>query len=650
MRLSCIKLLLVSSLVGLAVPGALAVEPQPEPAQTEQPLAAADEPTPAVEPEPSILDIASTPTQVLPQPEYDLMLMGGGLATCSSMSNRSCLEQTQFSALAKTGNLYWLQQSLLQNFATAEVFSAERKTLQQQLVQLFNRLAAEHTAPLTEQQLVELWRAAPATEQAPDGETLWQQLSDRELNVVFDYLEVPTLSSDGKYRLTEHVDLAQTSDQHSAELYREFVRLAATKASNKGRSAPKLLMVTASSRDPFAAVDFYLDAFRQAGAEVEWLPLTAALQAAMQAQNCQALPQFLADIHGSYRREQVYADLYALKLQACQAGSKALVAKIAAADGIFFNGGDQSLTYQALRFADGSASPELTAIFGAVANKQLLVGGTSAGTAVMSGNQWLAPQLAAVPMISNGDSYHALQYGAVAGPAPWPGCRKENRCPDNLSERQLTYTAAGGLGLFPLGVLDTHFAERGRQARLLVLQQATQTRLAFGVDEASAMLVDLGHYATGLVQMAARGAGEVYVSELQSESSKTQLLAHTYTLTAGDTLVWQAETLPQAETLTPAESSPQAENVPQQVTLTLVPAAAKTPLTEQAEPLHSKSPLFSRDHYRSLSRSLCRSNFHSATVSEPPYLIRLSKDGACSADAEGNLSYRQQLRIISPEE
>jgi hypothetical protein len=90
--------------------------------------------------------------------------------------------------------------------------------------------------------------------------------------------------------------------------------------------------------------------------------------------------------------------------------------------------------------------------------------------------------------------------------------------------------------------------------------------------------------------------------------------------------------------------------MPQQVTLTLVPAAAKTPLTEQAEPLHSKSPLFSRDHYRSLSRSLCRSNFHSATVSEPPYLIRLSKDGACSADVEGNLSYRQQLRIISPEE
>jgi cyanophycinase len=649
MRLSCIKLLLVSSLVGLAEPGALATEPQPEPTRTEAPQTALPQvatapATPATEAAPGIVDIASTPVQVLPQPEYDLMLMGGGLATCSSMSNRSCLEQTQFSALAKTGNLYWLQQSLLQNFATAEVFSLERKTLQHQLVQLFTQLAAEHTALLTEQQLVELWRAAPATEQAPDGETLWQQLSDRELNAVFDYLEVPTLSSDGKYRLTEQVDLAKTSDQHSAELYREFVRLAAKKASNKGRSAPKLLMVTASSRDPFAAVDFYLDAFRQAGAEIEWLPLTAALQAAMQAQNCQALPQFLADIHGSYRREQVYADLYSLKLQACQAGSKALVAKIAAADGIFFNGGDQSLTYQALRFADGSASPELTAIFSAVANKQLLVGGTSAGTAVMSGNQWLAPQLAAVPMISNGDSYHALQYGAVAGPAPWPGCRKENRCPDNLSERQLTYTAAGGLGLFPLGVLDTHFAERGRQARLLVLQQATQTRLAFGVDEASAMLVDLGHYATGLVQMAARGAGEIYVSELLPESSKTQLLARTYTLSAGDSLVWQAQTLPQAETLTPAES------VTQQVTLTIVPAAAKAPLTKQAEPLHSKSPLFSRDHYRSLSRSLCRSNFHSATVSEPPYLIRLSKDGACSADAEGNLSYRQQLRIISPEE
>lgn len=627
MRLSCINLLLFGSLLSL-VPftstGSELQQSTPEIAKTAEAASSAEltEPTP----EQSIIDIASTPTPQLPEPQYDLMLIGGGLSTCSSMTISSCNEGTAFNALAKTSNRYSLQASQLQNFASANLFTAERKILQQQLLALLSELAATQKAALTETVLFELIRSSAATEQHQGGEELWQQLSARELNVLLDYLEVPTVSADGKYRLTEQVDLAQTQDHASAELYRDFVRLAAAKAAGKGRSQPKVLLVTASSRDPFAAVDFYLDAFRQAGADSSWLPLTAALQAAIQAKNCQALPQYLAELHGSYRREQVYAELYASKLKACQAGSSALVKAISEADAIFFNGGDQSLTYQALRTVDGSATAELDAIFKAVANKQLLIAGTSAGTAVMSGSQWLAPELATVPMISNGDSYHALQYGAVASPAPWPGCRKENRCPDNLSERQLTYTANGGLGLFPLGILDTHFAERGRQARLLVLQQATQTRLAFGVDEATTLLVDLGHYQDGLVQMAVLGAAEVYVSELAAESTATELQAHTYTLTAGDTLIWHAGSL------------------------RLQPAADKIGLATETEPLQSKSPLFSRDHYRSLSRSLCRSNFHSATVSEPPYLIRLSKNGVCRADAAGNLSYQQQLRIISPAE
>jgi cyanophycinase len=627
MRLSCINLFLFGSLLSLVPFTSAGSALQQTTIQRAQTAPATDivEPTES-EPAQSIVDIASTPAPSLPDPQYDLMLIGGGINTCSSMTPSSCIEGTTFNDLAKTSRLYSLQTSQLQNFANANLFTAERQPLQQQLLALLGELATTSSSALTESALFELFRSAAASEQHPGGEELWQQLSAREQNILLDYLEIPTLSADGKYRLTEQVDLAQTQDQISAELYREFVRLAAVKASAKGRSQPKVLLVTASSRDPFAAVDFYLDAFRQSGADSSWLPLTAALQAAMQAENCQALPQYLAELHGSYRREQVYAELYASKLKACQAGSSALVKAISEADAIFFNGGDQSLTYLALRSAEGAATAELEAIFQAVANKQILIAGTSAGTAVMSGNQWLAPELAPVPMLSNGDSYHALQYGAIAGVAPWLGCRKENRCPANLSERQLTYTAAGGLGIFPLGILDTHFAERGRQARLLVLQQATQTRLAFGVDEATALLVDLGHYRDGLVQMAVRGVAEIYVSELATESTATELLSHTYTLTAGDILVWRNGQLQ------------------------LQPAVTKTALVAEAEPLHSKSPLFSRDHYRSLSRSLCRSNFHSATVSEPPYLIRLSKAGLCHVDAAGHLSYQQQLRIISPAE
>lgn len=621
MRLSCLTLLVVSTLLGAQQP--LPAEPESIVLTEPEDVTLASEQQSPLLPESTLL----SENPVLPAANYDLMLIGGGLATCSSMSSRSCSEHAQFSELAKTGNRYLLHPTTIQLFASAELFTAERQILQQQLVALFSALQITSPSSLTEAELTELWRSFAATETVPNsGEALWQALSERELNAVLDYLEVPSLSSDGKYRLTEQVDLDQTSHLESAELYRQFVQLATEKAQAKGRAQAKILVVTASSRDPFAAVDFYLDVFRQAGANVQWLPLTAALQNASTEQNCAALPQYLAKIHGSYRREQIYADLFAAKQQLCEKGSNAVVALIADADGIFFNDGDQSLTYQALRHNDGSATAELLAIFEAVQQKRLLVGSTGAGTAVMSGRQLYAADAEPLPMVSNGDSYHALQYGAKASAAPWPGCRKEQRCPNDISERQLTYIAAGGLGLFPLGMLDTHFAERGRQARLLVLQQSTQSHLAFGVDEATALLVDLGQYQQGLVQLKASGAAEVYISELQSESVANQLHATTYSLSAGDTALWQ------------------------QGMLMLQAASDKTLIGPLTEPLQSKSPLFSRDHYRSLSHSLCRSNFASATVSEPPYLIRVAKVDKCYQSATGKLSYQQKLRITTEQE
>lgn len=621
MRLSCISSLIASSL--LAMPLLLAAsttEPEsllsPEQEQVQEQVQ---------EQQPEAEQLNVQQTALLPEADFDLMLIGGGLATCSSMSGRSCSPAAKFNELAKTSNRYSLHPTTIQLFAGSEVFSSERQHLQQQLVSLFTSLTTNPNQLLTEAELVQLWRNFTATEAVPiEGEALWQALSERELNAVLDYLEVPTLSADGKYRLTEQVDLAQTSHTESAELYRQFVQLATKKAQSKGRQQAKVLVVTASSRDPFAAVDFYLDAFRQAGAATQWLPLTAALQRAISEKNCQALPQYLATIHGSYRREQIYADLFNSKQQLCNKGSEAVLALINDADGIFFNGGDQSLTYQALRHSDGSATAELLALFDAIKQKRLIIGGTSAGTAVMSGSQLFNPDTdVAVPMISNGDSYHALQYGAKASAAPWPGCRKEQRCPEEMSERQLTYTATGGLGLFPLGILDTHFAERGRQARLLVLQQATQTSLAFGVDEATALLVDLSQQAQGIVQLQVSGAAEVYISELLAESTPTQLSANTYSLSAGDSAIWR------------------------QGDIRLLPAANKTQLSSSAEPLQSKSPLFSRDNYRSLSNSLCRSNFAAATVSEPPYLIRLSKLESCYQADDGKLSAKQKLRIVT---
>ena len=77
----------------------------------QQPLPAEPESTVLTEPEDVTLASEQQSTllsesTVLPAANYDLMLIGGGLATCSSMSSRSCSEHAQFSELAKTGNRY----------------------------------------------------------------------------------------------------------------------------------------------------------------------------------------------------------------------------------------------------------------------------------------------------------------------------------------------------------------------------------------------------------------------------------------------------------------------------------------------------------------------------------------------------------------
>jgi cyanophycinase-like exopeptidase len=59
---------------------------------------------------------------------------------------------------------------------------------------------------------------------------------------------------------------------------------------------------------------------------------------------------------------------------------------------------------------------------------------------------------------------------------------------------RLTGYGPGGIGFFPHGLLDTHFANRGRHGRLLQLLADTagltrgDTR-AFGVDENTALVV-----------------------------------------------------------------------------------------------------------------------------------------------------------------
>lgn len=181
--------------------------------------------------------------------------------------------------------------------------------------------------------------------------------------------------------------------------------------------------------------------------------------------------------------------------QVSNASSPAVVEQINSMTGFFFGGGDQSRLITCFFGPNRADTPALAAIrtrFAAGA----VVAGTSAGSAIQ----------AQAPMITGGESYEALRYGSFTAINP--------DYPDDL-----TYDAQGGFGLFRYGLLDTHFAERGRQGRIIRLASDTQKTMAYGIDENTALVVTNAD--TASVQMQVIGQGGVGIFDLAQATRGT---------------------------------------------------------------------------------------------------------------------------------
>jgi cyanophycinase len=150
-----------------------------------------------------------------------------------------------------------------------------------------------------------------------------------------------------------------------------------------------------------------------------------------------------------------------------------LVEKINSMTGFFFGAGDQSRHVSCLRTEDGEDSPMLAAIRHAY-ECGAVIAGTSAGTVFQSGR----------PMITDDE----------------------------------TYDAQGGFGLFSYGILDTHFTQRGREARLITFARKTGTQRAYGIDENTALVVRNAD--TPSVSMEVLGEHRVHILDVSSEDTK----------------------------------------------------------------------------------------------------------------------------------
>lgn len=526
-----------------------------------------------------------------------MLLIGGGLQACSSANTRYCSAADTFSAVAKSADLFALSAENIANIADAGFWGAERVIEQQRTLALLEFIRSRLDNELiSERELARLWRSAETEMDGiwVSGRVNYNELTDRELNFVHDQLQVMVTAEQLKNsrrsgsRLKEFANLAKTKDEFSVEIYRKIVELAQQVAGSQRK--PRLLVVTASARDPFAEVDLYTNLFTEAGAEVSWLPVTAAYQSAQQVKNgnkssCDALPQYLVTEHRTYQRSRVYPDLMQQLQRFCQAGTAAAVEQIRKADAIFFNGDEQSLMLKAFRLEDGSASEELKQIERMLSAGQIIVAGNGAAAAAMAGGSFLGKR---IPMISNGDSYSAMQFGAFDLPAPQPGCDKDQSCSNGLAEKHLTFSAKGGLGLFNWGTIDTHLSERGRQGRLIRLLNDTQTRFGFGIDEATALLVGFTEAENApQVKMSVLGAAGVYVVDTQALQSTGEGKAtvikqvSTHYLTRGDAI-----------------------EIKDGVLRTRFAAWKFAPSNMQA-PMLASGDLFERDNYKQLAHLLC---------------------------------------------
>ena len=140
-----------------------------------------------------------------------------------------------------------------------------------------------------------------------------------------------------------------------------------------------------------------------------------------------------------------------------RADDPALAEKVRGYDVFFLGGGDQRRYTKVLTREGGRDSAVLAAMRSVFEGEGAVIAGTSAGAAA----------LVSGPMITGGESHDAL-----------------------ARPRRLRDRPAGGLGLFRWGLIDTHFAERGRQGRLIRLAARRDAGLAFGVDEDTALVVE----------------------------------------------------------------------------------------------------------------------------------------------------------------
>lgn len=399
-----------------------------------------------------------------------LILMGGSYQTCSSLDNDDCLPNKKVFVGSRQASTYRVDVKMFSAILDPAYWATRDRP--PPILDLKQMLETSHARAMdktfSNANLMKLFETV-------DSKT-WNSLLVLEQDMILSAFELPQFNQ-GK-RLKEGVHLNGSIGGHDAVLFKRFVQEAALRSPGK---KPRIAFVTSAANNNFDAVDFYREILQQAGAEVVWWPIDWTMNKAIfGAQTCKALPQLRQVYFSQLGREGIFPDLAAQQSAAC-ATPDALAEIPNNVQGIFLDGGDQWLHQNTFFDTNGHPNSWQTNLKTAFLKGDLVVAGTSAGTAVQSG----------IAMITNGTSANALQRGVkIYGSMP-EGCERANRCPKDLQEDDLSYWPNAGLSLVGPLLMDTHVSERKRELRFISLLAHVQAQAGIGIDETSAVMLKI---------------------------------------------------------------------------------------------------------------------------------------------------------------
>ncbi len=444
--------------------------------------------------------------------EKDLLLIGGGLKICSSYSTKNCNKAVAHNKRAYTQSLYTISQNKIALIKTDPLQVFRNSQIRSKVVSLLKKYTLRNREEkLSRKELLRNLDTLKLTETQESGRAVLDSLSPKEWNFVLHHLTEPVTDQQGN-ALTEFVNI-ENSDPYSIEIINRFVELVSKRAPN---TKPLILVSTSSANNPFDAVSFYIQLFKNYDVEVAWFPLDANLNQILHSHlPCDKMAANRAKKFHQFNRENLYPQLHDYQLQFCR-NPKFLEELLEQASGLFFNGGDQFLTLNSFAKTN-KGSTQFSKYYTTLKNKfdsgKLVIAGTSAGSAVQSGGIFEGSQL---PMITNGPSLNGFFNGSIATSIP-PSkqCEFDNNCDKNTSVNSLTTFRSGGFNFLPIGIIDTHFSERDRMFRLLRLLADHQVTRGYGIDENTALHV---RQANGKTYFEAFGQSAVWQVKIPSLS------------------------------------------------------------------------------------------------------------------------------------